>query len=681
MSGYNNSGARNWGIATNALAYGDLNIAQSSASGSDPFSGNSRFYIAQSGNIGIGTTSGFNAISGTETTLAITNSNVASLYLQSTATNNKWGLYAAAVGNFAITNTSSSIIPFTITSGGNIGIGTASPSDILDVQKNQNATTNFYFRNTDTTNNSSRAYLNVIAGSTSLTLATLNNGDVYIAGTSGKNMYFQQNIGGTVNMTISGSGTIGIGTSTPGRKLVIYGGTTDAGLEIFSSNGTRTAIIAGRGSSSTALHQGYFQMTDQGTATVALDTAGNSYLTGGNVGIGTSSPSSLLELNKASTSSILRVLGGGDGTGGGKGNIRSGDQGGTNYFDFGRDNLNTGNFVLTSNGGSSLLSITTSGATTFASSVTAGGFLANDSTTISIPIDTGASKAYFDASSINGPGLTVRADSVGRTIRLTSNGTGSTIGAIDVNSTGLGLATNTSHPIIFSPQATEKMRITTGGSLLLGTTANLSSGAGTQSMVIRNGTNGQGLYFASVLNAADQYIPIGTQYDTANGNNRAEMRFAIDGSDTNTRITFHTAAGIGTLNERMRISSPGDLYLYNGSFQQQGVWTVFNTGYTAGTSTFNVDIGVGDEGGGGNIFKVEAGFAHYFSMAYNCLAEFYISSRGTGTEITDVKRVDTGNGGSFTASKPSSTILRITKTAGSYGGGGRYWIKVTKVDY
>jgi hypothetical protein len=131
----------------------------------------------------------------------------------------------------------------------------------------------------------------------------------------------------------------------------------------------------------------------------------------------------------------------------------------------------------------------------------------------------------------------------------------------------------------------------------------------------------------------------------------------------------------------MRISSAGDLYLYNGSFQQQGVWTAFNTGYTTGTSTFNVDIGVGDEGGGGNIFKVEAGFAHYFSMAYNCLAEFYISSRGTNTEITDVKRVDTGNGGSFTASKPSSTILRVTKTAGSYGGGGRYWIKVTKVDY
>ena len=90
---------------------------------------------------------------------------------------------------------------------------------------------------------------------------------------------------------------------------------------------------------------------------------------------------------------------------------------------------------------------------------------------------------------------------------------------------------------------------------------------------------------------------------------------------------------------------------------------------------------MGDEGGGGNIFKVEAGFAHYFGMSYNCLAEFYISTRGTGTETTDVIRRDTALAGSFTASKPNAYTLRVTKNAGTYVGGGKYWIRVTKVTY
>jgi hypothetical protein len=104
-------------------------------------------------------------------------------------------------------------------------------------------------------------------------------------------------------------------------------------------------------------------------------------------------------------------------------------------------------------------------------------------------------------------------------------------------------------------------------------------------------------------------------------------------------------------------------------------------GSTSGQSSFNFDVEVGNEGGGGNIFKVEAAFAHYSGMSYNCLAEFYISTRQTGYATTDVVRIDTAMGGSFTASKPNDSTLRVTKNAGNYPGGGRYWIRVTKVTY
>ena len=68
---------------------------------------------------------------------------------------------------------------------------------------------------------------------------------------------------------------------------------------------------------------------------------------------------------------------------------------------------------------------------------------------------------------------------------------------------------------------------------------------------------GTGLKFYTTQNVADQYTYIGTEYSNGNGNNKAEIRFAIDGADTRTRIQFHTANGAGNIDERMRINYLG----------------------------------------------------------------------------------------------------------------------------
>ena len=117
---------------------------------------------------------------------------------------------------------------------GSLGVNTTTPGDVIDVRRNQNATTNFYFRNTDTTNASSRAYLNVVAGDTTMSMLALHGGDTYLAGTAGRNMYFQQNPGGAVNMFISGSGSVGVGTTNPFNKMTIHTGTGN-NLDIFDT--------------------------------------------------------------------------------------------------------------------------------------------------------------------------------------------------------------------------------------------------------------------------------------------------------------------------------------------------------------------------------------------------------------------------------------------------------------
>lgn len=255
-----------------------------------------------SGSLMVGDSSLANAA---DANIHIKNSGTAVLRLEdSDDANIYYDLISNFGGGFYINEGSST--RFMIEDGtGNVGIGTTLPSDILDVQKNQNATTNFYFRNTDTTNASSRAYLNLISGDTTLTLAAINGLDTYIAGTFGRKMYFQQNIGGTVNMLIDSSGNVGIGTTSPAYPLDVNGfistnsSSNTSGLLIRKSSSTIGYVgQSGGWEGNTSTNLGISAETGNGirfyvngsaSAVGAFDTAGK-------FGIGTTSPSEKLSI-------------------------------------------------------------------------------------------------------------------------------------------------------------------------------------------------------------------------------------------------------------------------------------------------------------------------------------------------------------------------------------------------
>ncbi len=214
-----------------------------------------------------------------------------------------------------------------------VGIGTSSPSANLEINVNQNAATQINLLNPDTTDNAALsrilmgsstsgghygylAFLNSnftgsgilqpnstllqandIGGLTLGAVSVLGNINFYTGGSASANQ----------RMIITNTGNVGIGTTNPQRLLEINGGASPGYIQI---DGNNTAIIF---NSTDALSTGkrwdinniggnlYFDETGVATRLTIQNTTGN-------VGIGTSSPNALLDIQSSGgTSSQINI--------------------------------------------------------------------------------------------------------------------------------------------------------------------------------------------------------------------------------------------------------------------------------------------------------------------------------------------------------------------------------------
>ena len=102
----------------------------------------------------------------------------------------------------------------------------------------------------------------------------------------------------TERMRILGSGNVGIGTTSPAAVLdVKSSGTTSTAFRVLKSDAGQNLHAATEISG----HGRYSIYDSSENEDIRLDTNGNSYFNGGNVGIGDSSPDSLLHVNSGST--------------------------------------------------------------------------------------------------------------------------------------------------------------------------------------------------------------------------------------------------------------------------------------------------------------------------------------------------------------------------------------------
>ena len=92
---------------------------------------------------------------------------------------------------------------------------------------------------------------------------------------------------------------------------------------------------------------------------------------------------------------------------------------------------------------------------------------------------------------------------------------------------------------------------------------------------------------------------------------------------------------------------------------------------------YDFDIDVGSEGGSGNSFFIIAGYNHFYNTQYGAHKIAFMSARTTSmnTMINVGDQSSTG-GGAWQFTKPSSGVLRVRKTAGTYVGGGHGFITV-----
>jgi len=129
-------------------------------------------------------------------------------------------------------------------------------------------------------------------------------------------------------------------------------------------------------------------------------------------------------------------------------------------------------------------------------------------------------------------------------------------------------------------------------------------------------------------------------------------------------------SGTGVINLKSNITITG---AYT---DQNGVRTFSEGGTMVNNVSYTIDITVDDDSGIGTVHHITAMMTH-FSTTYGCVLDCYAYTRATSVDVqTDLLNQSTAGAGGWTVSKPDTTTLRLTKSAGTYTGVGNYQVVV-----
>jgi len=157
-----------------------------------------------------------------------------------------------------------------------------------------------------------------------------------------------------------------------------------------------------------------------------------------------------------------------------------------------------------------------------------------------------------------------------------------------------------------------------------------------------------------------------------NLNSSFALQYTTDGiaftNDTNgTIFTMNTTSA--TIHKPLTISC--------GVINSNSVITKSIGGTMQGDTATYFDFPTYNDAGTGQMFEVKAFFDHYFNFNYGAHYYAYLTTREGSSQALTMFSCPTAYGGCWMAYKSSNTNLRVCKIAGTYVGGGAYWIQVT----